>query len=176
MDTRLAVLFFSMIFPTCVQASCPAESVIGMYPQTASATTRRLVRRDYSIGRDMLFGVLGNPRSYATAKLYLLHSASDGYAPAETLLGLMHEKGWGVTKNYTIATSFLMKAASQRYAPAYLLLGDMSAEGHGVGVDVKQARTFYEHALKNSEVGSLPFKAAKRNLRDGLMSPTFPSF
>lgn len=166
MGTKLAILFFSLVSPTCIQATCPAESVIAMYPQTASATTRNRVRRDYAIGRDILFGILGNPRSFPTAKIYLLHSASYGYAPAETLLGLMYQKGWGVTRNYTIATSFLQKAAIQRYAPADLLLGDMYAKGHGVGVDVNQARAFYERAMNNSQIGSLPFRAAKRSLGD----------
>ena len=164
MGIKLAILFFIIITPTCVQASCPAESVIAMYPQTASAITRNRVRRDYANGRNILFGILGNPRSFPTARIYLRSSASHEYAPAETLLGLMYQKGWGVTRNYTISISFLHKAAIQRYAPADLLLGDMYAKGHGVGVDVNRARSFYQRALDDSRIGSLPFRTAKREL------------
>ena len=46
MGIKLAILFFIIITPTCVQAACPAESVIAMYPQTASAITHNRVRRD----------------------------------------------------------------------------------------------------------------------------------
>lgn len=150
--------------------------MLEMYPQTASVLTCRRIRADFSEGRTLLFGVYkssGNLfgigetiRSYSSAKIYLQRAASTGYAPAETLLGLMYQKGWGVTRNYTIATSFLQKAAIQRYAPADLLLGDMYAKGHGVGVDVNQARAFYECAMNNSQIGSLPFRAAKRSLGD----------
>ena len=169
------LLLLATICPSLALAR-PLNAMLEMYPQTASVLTYRRIRADFSEGRTLLFGVYkssGNLfgigetiRSYSSAKIYLQSAASTGYAPAETLLGLMYEKGLGYNIDFAKAIFYFQKAALQNYAPAELRLGDMFAAGLGVPRSEQRAEALYKEAEVHSELGSVPYKTALARIED----------
>lgn len=147
-------------FPTGARAS-NREHIFELYPQTASALPLQRTRGDFAMGRDLVFGIDGNPRSYASALVYLHSAAARHYAPAQTLMGLMYAKGYGVPKNDALARQWYQLAAQQGYARAQINLGNMYAKGHGVSVDVIRAYACYASSESHSQVDTVSFRDAE---------------
>ena len=76
-----------------------------------------------------------NARDYATAFRKFLPLAQAGDRNAQDALGLMYEKGQGITQNYKKAVKWYRLAAKQGNFQAQYDLGLMYANGHGVGQD-----------------------------------------
>ena len=85
--------------------------------------------------------------------------AEQGNPAAQFNLGLMYEKGEGVTKDYQESARWYHKAAVQGYADAQLNLGTMYDEGRGVPEDNQKAAQWYRAAARNG------FDAAETNLK-----------
>ncbi|MHB8387780.1 tetratricopeptide repeat protein [Metallibacterium sp.] len=127
----------------------------------------------FAMGRDLVFGIDGNPRSYASALVYLRRAAARHYAPAQTLLGLMYANGYGVLKSDAMARQWYQLAAQQGYARAQINLGNAYSKGHGVSRDVKRAYACYASAKSHSQVGSVSFRdseSAMATLREHMMA------
>jgi hypothetical protein len=81
-----------------------------------------------------------------------LQAARLGYAPAQTRVGVMYDRGRGVARNQATAATWFAAAVSQGYAPAQLLLATMYARGEGVAADVKKASELYEASARRGKV------------------------
>lgn len=139
------------------------ERVLRTYPQTASALTLRSVRGDFAIGRDLLFGVDGNPRSFVSALMYLRAAAARHYAPAQTLLGVAYQNGFGVHRSRARAQDWYRRAAAQGYARAEIELGNLYA---AAGPEwASRAIACYARAAARSAPGSAAFRDAVAGMR-----------
>ena len=69
---------------------------------------------------------------YATALREWKPLAEQGYALAQNNLGVMYEKGQGVSQNYKTAVKWYTLAAEQGYAVAQCNLGLIYDKGEGV--------------------------------------------
>ncbi|MHB1618096.1 MAG: tetratricopeptide repeat protein [Metallibacterium sp.] len=163
MKRIFSLLFLGLLFPAGARAS-NREHIFAMYPQTASVLPLRRTRGDFAMGRDLVFGIDGNPRSYASALIYLRSAAARHYAPAQTLMGLMYAKGYGLPKNDAMARQWYQLAAKQGYARAQINLGDMYAKAHAVSRDFVQAYACYASAKTNSMVGSFSYRNASSRM------------
>ena len=84
-----------------------------------------------------------NRNDYKKAfELYTL-AANQGKADAQYNLGVMYEKGQGVTQDYKKAVELYTLASNQGYSDAQLKLGVMYANGQGVKQDYKKAKKLF---------------------------------
>ena len=74
--------------------------------------------------------------------------ADKGHAPAQFNLGLMHDKGEGVTQNHAEAAKLYRRAAEQGYAPAQSNLGVLYDNGEGVAQNRAEAVKWYRRAAE----------------------------
>lgn len=72
----------------------------------------------YEYGRRLLTGQKGVRHNPARAVAWLRAAASDGYAPAQSVLALCYERGIGVAANAGEAKRLYTLAAAQGHAPA----------------------------------------------------------
>jgi TPR repeat protein len=84
--------------------------------------------------------------NYATALSEWRPLAERGNPSAQFYLGLLYDKGDGVSQDYTVARTWYEKAAVQGYAMAQFYLGVLYDKGYGVPRDYTVARTWYENA------------------------------
>ncbi len=96
---------------------------------------------------------------YATAaQLYKL-AADQGNAEAQNNLGVMYDKGQGVTQNYQEAARLYKLAADQGYARAQFNLGVLYSNGTGVTQNYQEAARLFKlaadqgHALAQAKLG-----------------------
>ncbi len=71
-------------------------------------------------------------------------AAEQGLTDAQYNLGVMYDKGKGVTRNYAQAVAWYRKAAEQGIDRAQYNLGLMYYKGKGVTQDYKEAEAWYE--------------------------------
>ncbi len=117
---------------------------------------------DYSVG------VKAYDRGdYATAMRIFRQLADQGNADAQYNLGVMYDKGRGVTQDYAAAVRWYRKAAEQNHADAQTILGFMYEKGRGVTRDYVQAHMWYNLARARGQ------KIARKN-RDRLAKQMTP--
>lgn len=105
--------------------------------------------------------------NYATALLLWRPLAEQGDALAQTALGFMYDKGYGVLQDYDHAVHWYRKAAEQGYSEAQYNLGYMYDNGCGVPLDCVQAHMWYNLAAARSAQGDILEMANKiRNNRN----------
>jgi TPR repeat protein len=85
---------------------------------------------------------------YATALREIKPLAEQGYALAQYNLGVMYEKGQGVSQDDKIAVKWYQLAAKQGNAGAQFNLGVVYANGQGVAQDYKTAVKWYRLAAE----------------------------
>ena len=85
---------------------------------------------------------------YATALRELKPLAEQGYALAQNNLGVMYEKGQGVSQNYKTAVKWYTLAAEQGYPFAQSNLGQNYDKGEGVSQNYKTAVKWYTLAAE----------------------------
>ena len=86
--------------------------------------------------------------NYAQAIELFLPLANQGDAAAQFYLGLMYDKGKGVTQDYKEAVKWYRLAAAQGDTDAQFNLGSMYAKGEGVIQDYKEALKWYRLAAE----------------------------
>ncbi|MBB43393.1 MAG: hypothetical protein CMM44_06475 [Rhodospirillaceae bacterium] len=74
--------------------------------------------------------------------------AKQGFAPAQSNLGLMYYNGKGVSQNYKTAVKWYRRAAEQGYAIAQTNLGYMYDRAIGVPKNYKTALKWYRRGVK----------------------------
>ena len=82
----------------------------------------------------------------ATALKVWLPNAQEGNMVAQTYVGEIYEKGFGIEPDYQLAAAWYKKAAEQGYARAKLNLGYLYEKGLGVEQDLKMALALYREA------------------------------
>jgi len=90
----------------------------------------------------------------ATALKVWLPTAKEGNPEAQTYVGEIYEKGFGLKPDYKMAALWYEKAAKQGFARAKLNLGYLYEKGLGVKQDVARALTLYRQAsgLDDTEI------------------------
>ena len=73
----------------------------------------------------------GVPQDYAEAVKWYRLAADQGYASAQSNLGIMYDEGRGVPQDYAEAVKWYRLAADQGDADAQINLGSMYANGQG---------------------------------------------
>ncbi len=168
---RISILFLlSLLFAAGLQAVAGdvrvsnRKQLFEIYPQTASALPLRRIRGAFARGRNRVFGVNGSPQNFASALVYLRYAAARHYAPAQTLMGLMYAKGYGLPENHATARQWYQLAARQGYARALIKLGDWYAEEHVVSADAVQVYACYASAKSHSQIGTPAYRDAIRRI------------
>lgn len=96
---------------------------------------------------DMEVGLAAVDRGdYAAALGEFQAQAEQGNATAQFFLGVMYNKGKGVTQDYHEAVKWYQKAAEQGHAKAQFNLGVMFDDGKGVAHDYAEAVKWYRKA------------------------------
>lgn len=76
----------------------------------------------------------------------VIAAAEQGDAKAQATLGVMYEKGLGVSKNAKSAVKWIRKAASQGDPSGHCLLGRLYAIGYGVAKNENEALALFHKA------------------------------
>ncbi len=85
---------------------------------------------------------------YVTALQIFGQLADQGNARAQFSLGVMYNKGQGVTQDYAEAMRWYRKAADQGYVLAQYNVGLMYSKGQGVTQDYAEAASWYRKAAE----------------------------
>src|SRR5258706_120192 len=86
---------------------------------------------------------------YATAIRLWRPLADKGEADAQYNLGVMYDKGQGVTRDYVVAVSWFRKAADQGFAAAQLSLAWISTERNSPHTKSLESTIFRGISLRN---------------------------
>jgi len=97
----------------------------------------------------------GVPQDNTEAAWLFRLAADQGYAHAQSNLGVMYANGTGVPQDFTEAARLFRLAADQGYAGAQCNLGVMYGSGSGVAQDSAEAARLLTHAC---DQGFLPEK------------------
>jgi S1-C subfamily serine protease len=109
-----------------------------------------------------------NKGDYATALRIWEPLAEQGHPSAQNNLGVMYDKGQGVTKDYETAVKWYRLAAEQGLASAQKNLGVMYYQGQGVIKDYSLAYMWWNIATSQGNEGAIK----GRDIVGGKMSPT----
>lgn len=101
---------------------------------------------EYDLGSRYQEGQHGVARSYASALYWYRRAASQGFAAAQSRLGVMYEEGLGVTTSFSDAQHWLRLAADEGFPEAERDLGELYAAGHGVTQSNATAMRWYRLA------------------------------
>ncbi len=85
-------------------------------------------------------------KRYGVALRLLRRPSSNGHAEAQTLLGTLYFRGWGVGRSYYEAANWYRRAAQRGRPDAQTFLGVMYQQGFGVLKDPKTAARWYRKA------------------------------
>lgn len=124
----------------------PAAQAVGKAPETAES--QRMYEngiRAYEI------------KNYTEAAKWFRLAAEQGYAKAQSNIGVMYYTGQGVPKNYSEAVKWFRLAAGQGHDYAQLSLGLMYNNGQGVPKNITEAAKLYRVA---AEHGNAPAQFA----------------
>jgi TPR repeat protein len=91
----------------------------------------------------------GVPQDYMTAVKWWTLAAEQGYADAQSNLGVMYTDGTGVPQDHKTAVKWYSLAAEQGYADAQSNLGVMYSDGQGVIQDNVYAHMWWNLAASN---------------------------
>ena len=97
---------------------------------------------------------MGVDQSYEKAVEYYTLAADQGYASAQSNLGLMYSQGQGVNQSYEKAVELYIKAAEQGNAIALDNLGYMYENGFGVEQSDEKAIEYYREAAAKGNKAS----------------------
>jgi len=106
-------------------------------------TAARKLAQAYYLGHD------GVAQNFSEAAHWYLMLAKQGDAPAQTSIGLMYARGYGVKMDPEAARKWWTLAAVQNEPGAQFNLGLIYSNGNGVAQDYAQAfRWFHEAAMR----------------------------
>ena len=93
-------------------------------------------------------------KDYAKALKYYQYAAEKNDNHAQFRLGVMYDKGNGVTQNYAEAMKWYLKAANQGSLAAQYNTGVMYDKGHGVKQDYSEANKWYQKAAEQGDTSA----------------------
>ena len=116
-------------------------------PPVLAKSTAKKPKPPAAINPNYKAGMAAHSRSdYTTALKHFRIGADQGDTIAQHAIGVMYEKGRGVSRNYAEAIKWYRKAAVQGYTKAQFNLGWMYRQGQGVPVDNAQAVKWWRKA------------------------------
>ena len=86
--------------------------------------------------------------NWADAGAWTRKAAENGFAPAQTHLGLFYVKGDGVPRDAEAGARWFERAAQQVDASADYNLANCYERGEGVDRDLQKARSYFERAAE----------------------------
>lgn len=114
--------------------------------EAGDRTATRQLADAYYLGRD------GVEQNFAEAARWLLKLAQQGDVRAQTTMGLMYARGYGVKKDPQAAHHWWSFAAAANDPGAQYNLGLTYANGDGVAQDFSQAAEWYSKAAQRTHV------------------------
>ena len=111
---------------------------------------------------------------FASALSYWLPLAQQGHRTAQFNIGVMYEKGQGVSKDLAQTARWYLAAAEQSEPQAQYELAVLYEHGSGVSQDVERARKWYTELLHNTldDDDTRALKQKARARLDALPPPT----
>lgn len=138
-------------------AGVPWEKLDGT--QAVAACGRATDQRPNNARLQFQFArALNKIAQYKEAMDWYRKAADQGYAPAETNLGLMYSNGQGTAADPETARKWISRAADKDYAPAQNAMGVIYMSGIGVAKDDGKAADWFRKATK------LQYPPAMKNL------------
>ena len=104
-----------------------------------------------SMWKEKVGAVAYNRGDYAAAARLIHEAAGQGDAQAQNNLGVLYERGQGVTQVYEAAAQWYSKAAEQGLALAQYNLGVLYARGQGVEQDFAVAAEWFRKAAEQGD-------------------------
>jgi TPR repeat protein len=92
-----------------------------------------------------------HPTDYASILTLVRASTSQGYAPAQCLLGYLYQEGLGVPRDYAKAAENYRAAALQGYTTAENNLANLYQAGLGVSRNLATAFTWYRSSAQHGD-------------------------
>ncbi len=138
-----------------VRKQLAAHQVDASVRDTVAAQQERLKRLEAQLqamqrqqdGKAFGHAPASPPIDISAEDLQTLHTrAAQGFADAQTNLGVLYYMGQGVPRDYTKAREWFEKAAAQGYAMSQTALGMLYEKGRGLPQDYAMARQWYEKA------------------------------
>src|SRR5262245_33074982 len=136
---------FTLLFCVNVSAQINIEDLKIRADAGDKAATRRLAE-SYYLGRD------GVDQNFEEAARWYLKLAQQGDVRAQTTIGLMYSRGYGVQKDPQAAHRWWSFAAAGNDPAAQYNLGLSYAKGDGVAQDYSQAAHWYSKAAEGTHV------------------------
>ncbi|ORX86515.1 HCP-like protein [Anaeromyces robustus] len=102
-------------------------------------------------GEKCFYGI-GTEKSYTEAFKYYTKATELGIPEAMYMLGLMYEKGYGISNDICMAIYWYNEAAKYHYGKAFKALGNIYENGIGVIKNDKKAYEFYKNGSDIGEV------------------------
>jgi TPR repeat protein len=96
-------------------------------------------------------------KKYIEAMPWLERAAKQNFLRANTYIGVMHLRGWGVTKNEAKGIEWIRQAAEKKDATALMMLGNLSSLGEGMAKDDNAAFKFYLAASERNNHKAMQF-------------------
>jgi len=140
----LGSLFLSLLFSMVGSAGLPGNDALA---QALSGSDRDTTPGGRAFSEQLQSGLNALDRKhYATALRSWRDLANQGDARAMNNVGLMYERGLGVTQSYVEAMTFYRKAADAGLPEAQYNLGTLYHNGYGVEVNNSQAVFWFRKA------------------------------
>ena len=98
--------------------------------------------------------------NYKDAFKKFIRLANQGNDTAQFYLGLMYEKGQGVTQDYALAAQWYGKAAEQGYADAQFSIGLLYYKGQGIIEDFVQAHFWFNVAATSGDTLAQEYRSS----------------
>ena len=115
-------------------------------------------------------------KDYATALKEWQPLAEQGNAVAQYNLGVMYDKGRGVTQDDAQAVEWYRKAANQGYADAQFNLGVMYDNGQGVPQNYARAGFWYKKSAAQGKASAQNNLGVMYNTADGIPEVAYALF
>ena len=96
-------------------------------------------------------GIAYNQRNFAEAVKLYRRAADQGYAEAQSFLGVLYKEGTAVAQDYFEAAKWFRRAADQGDSNGQFLLGSLYASGKGVPRDYVQAHVWFNLAAQQGD-------------------------
>jgi TPR repeat protein len=163
--SRFTARFYSHLVPVLVLVSlCVFPDSPVAKQEESSISVSAIQSRTASGDADAQFRLAvfllrnSHPTDYASILSLARASASQGYAPAQCLLGYLYQEGFGVSRDYAKAAENYRAAALQGYTTAEDNLANLYQTGLGVQKNLGAAFQWYRSAAEHRD------PAGERNL------------
>ena len=139
-------LLLAAIFQLAVAQGKLSFEDLRIRAEAGDETATRQLAEAYYLGRE------GVEQNFGEAARWYLKLAQQGDVRAQTTIGLMYSRGYGVKKDPQAAHRWWSFAAAANDAGAQYNLGLAYANGDGVAQDYSQAAQWYSQAAQRTHV------------------------